>query len=147
MLALPFPDASFDTALSMQVLEHVREPWTAVSEMARILRPGGTAIVSVPFVYPFHSDPHDYFRYSEEGLKSLFERSGLKIILCGKYGGWWAVQGETFKQRFVSPYKKPHPRWKRRLMSAVEWICSALNRMAPPGIVYANVICVAQKPA
>jgi SAM-dependent methyltransferase len=147
VLAPPFPDASFDTALSMHVLEHVREPWTAITQMARILRPGGMAIVSVPFVYPHHADPHDYFRFSEDGIRSLFERAGMEIVLCSKFGGWWAVQGETFKQRFVSPYRGPHPRWKRRLKDVVEWICAAFNHLCLPGIVYANVICVARKPS
>lgn len=142
----PFKDASFDTVLCTQVLEHVKEPWTMVENIARILRPGGTAILTTPFMYPFHADPHDYFRYTEEGIRHLFERAGMEIEICTGYGGWWIVQSEIFKQRYASPYKRPHPWWKRRLVSAIESACRFLNRFAPPKVSYANVLCIAHKP-
>lgn len=144
-LAPPFQDESFDTVMSMHVLEHVREPWTMMKQIARILRPGGSAIVTAPFQYPYHADPHDYFRFSEEGMRSLMEGAGMRVELVSKFGGWWAMQGETIKQRFVSPYRRPHPWWKRRMMTAVETTCAALNCFFPPGIAYANVIGVARK--
>lgn len=146
VLRPPFADASFDTVVSTQVLEHVKEPWTMVEQMARVLRPGGTAIVTTPFMYPFHADPHDYFRYTEEGMRHLFERVGMQVELCSRYGGWWIVQSEIIKQKYVSPYRRPHPWWKRRLISVIETVCHALNRLHPPGVAYANVLCIARKP-
>ena len=61
---LPFPDGSFDTFISTDVLEHIREPVIAWSEMAWVLRPGGKLIVSVPFPYSLHEEPHDYHRHT-----------------------------------------------------------------------------------
>ena len=46
--ALEFPENSFDCAVALEVLEHVRQPWTFLSELARVLRPGGGLVISVP---------------------------------------------------------------------------------------------------
>jgi SAM-dependent methyltransferase len=54
--ALPFPDGSFDLVLSHEVLEHVRDDRLAMSEMARLLRPGGRVVVFAPNRgYPFET--------------------------------------------------------------------------------------------
>lgn len=45
---LPFPDESFDVVLSTEVIEHVRAPAVAVRELGRVLRPGGTLVVTTP---------------------------------------------------------------------------------------------------
>jgi len=50
---LSFPDASFDVALSSDVLEHVPEPYQAHREIRRVLKPGGSHIFTVPF-YPYY---------------------------------------------------------------------------------------------
>ena len=84
LLKLPFADNTFDTALSFQVLEHVKEPWTAAKEIARILRPGGTAIVTAPFVYPFHACPNDFYRWTKMGLRE--ELSAGKLQYLWKFG-------------------------------------------------------------
>jgi SAM-dependent methyltransferase len=53
---LPFPDSSFDLILSHEVLEHVADDRQAAAEMARVLRPGGRAVVFVPSRgYPFET--------------------------------------------------------------------------------------------
>jgi SAM-dependent methyltransferase len=53
---LPFPDSSFDLILSHEVLEHVVDDRQAAAEMARVLRPGGRAVVFVPSRgYPFET--------------------------------------------------------------------------------------------
>jgi SAM-dependent methyltransferase len=88
---LPFADASFDTVLCTEVLEHLREPGTAVSEAARVLRPGGHLIASIPFLYGIHEQPWDFGRFTEFGLRSLFEGHGLEPVHLFERGGSVAV--------------------------------------------------------
>jgi SAM-dependent methyltransferase len=83
---LPFHDATFDTVLSTEVLEHVSDPARCVVELNRVLRPGGTLILTTPFLYWIHEAPHDYFRYTPYGLKALIRRAGLdeaKLLVRG----------------------------------------------------------------
>ncbi len=90
---LPFDDASFDTVLNVQVLEHTPEPQQLVNEMARVLRPGGLLIVNVPFSFRLHEEPHDYFRYSPHGLRYMTERAGLDVIEIVPQGSIWSLLG------------------------------------------------------
>jgi SAM-dependent methyltransferase len=78
-LTFPFADHEFDTVLCSQVLEHVFEPDTFLSELHRILKPGGMLIVTVPFVWDEHEQPYDYARYSSFGLRHLFTKHGFVI--------------------------------------------------------------------
>lgn len=74
---LPFRDASVDTVVLLEVLEHLRRPDEALSEIARVLRPGGILLLTLPFLYPVHDAPHDYQRYTPFGLVREIESSGL----------------------------------------------------------------------
>jgi SAM-dependent methyltransferase len=70
--ALPYPDASFDVVLCTQVLEHVTDPALAVAELARVLTPGGVALLSTHGVFLYHPDPVDFWRWTGPGLEHLF---------------------------------------------------------------------------
>lgn len=69
---LPFKDNSFDGVLSLNVLEHVKDPFLCAREMARVMKPGGALYCVVPFLQPFHAFPHHYYNMSHEGLANLF---------------------------------------------------------------------------
>ena len=66
-------DGSIDCVITVSTLEHVRYPQRVMKEILRILKPGGVLYVSVPFVFPFHSDPHDNYRFSSDGVRILCE--------------------------------------------------------------------------
>ena len=70
---LPFADASFDAAVSIAVLEHVRDPFAAAAEIVRVLKPGGELLCCVPFLQPLHGFPHHYYNMTHTGLRNLFE--------------------------------------------------------------------------
>lgn len=84
---LPFADGHFDTIILSDVLEHVAEPQRLCAEMARILAPGGSVLLNVPFLYHLHEKPHDYYRYTDEGLRHLLRESGLSIVELTPIGG------------------------------------------------------------
>ncbi len=90
---LPFEDATFDTVLSIQVLEHTPRPRALVAEMARVLKPDGLLILLAPFQFRLHEQPHDYFRYSSHGLRHLCEEAGLSVTDIRAQGGLWSVIG------------------------------------------------------
>ncbi len=69
---LPVPDESFDMIVCSEVLEHLYDPARAVREMHRVLRPGGTVVLTTRFMFPVHDAPHDYFRFTPYGLAHLF---------------------------------------------------------------------------
>lgn len=54
-------------------------PDAFVGEIRRVVRVGGIAIISVPFVWDEHEQPHDFARYSSYGLRSLLERNGFEV--------------------------------------------------------------------
>ena len=68
---LPFQDGSYDVVLATEVLEHCHTPPRALSEMVRVLKSRGTLILTTRFVYPLHDIPHDYYRFTEYGLRHL----------------------------------------------------------------------------
>ncbi|MBY0340736.1 MAG: methyltransferase domain-containing protein [Rhodocyclaceae bacterium] len=76
----PFEDASFDAVLCNQVLEHVFTPIDFLSEIRRVLTPGGRLLLTVPFVWDEHEQPFDFARYSSFGLKYLLEQQGFKVV-------------------------------------------------------------------
>lgn len=76
--AIPLADGSVDTVLCTEVLEHVPDPEAVAREIARVLRPGGVALLTSPFAYPVH-DERDYFRYSPDGVATILRRQGLEI--------------------------------------------------------------------
>jgi SAM-dependent methyltransferase len=72
--ALGVAGESFDTILCTEVLEHLPEPQRAIDEMWRVLRPGGTLLLTTRFLFPIHDAPHDYFRFTKYGLRHLLRR-------------------------------------------------------------------------
>lgn len=139
------PDARFDTIISNQVMEHVRRPWVMVQEAARMLRSGGHAILTVPFLVPYHAHPSDYFRFTDQGMRSLCTDAGLDVLLCTAHGGLGAVLGEMLRHKCFSPYVG-QSRWVRLAGRITESACRKLNAITPPGRVYASVVCLSRKP-
>lgn len=76
----------FSGVLCSEVLEHVAEPWVALPEIRRVVRPGGLAIFTTLFAFPEHGFPDDYWRYTVSGLTRLLEKAGYTEVRA-EYGG------------------------------------------------------------
>ena len=88
---LPFIDASADTVVSFEVLEHLPEPDFFLHECYRILKPAGLLFMTVPFMWHVHEEPHDYFRYTQYGLQYLLEKNGFSEIVIDEKTGFWQM--------------------------------------------------------
>ncbi len=88
---LPFEDETADTIVSFQVLEHVKEPSFFISECYRVLNKDGAIFITVPFMWHLHEEPYDYYRFTEFGLRHIFETAGFKDIKISRYCGFWPV--------------------------------------------------------
>lgn len=71
------------------VLEHIRQPFQVMQEVFRVLKPGGYVLISVPFMQEQHGSPHDYFRYTVNGVRSIcaqFEEIEAGNSYTGPFG-------------------------------------------------------------
>jgi len=89
--ALPLVSSSIDACLNIVTLEHVREPGRAVSEISRVLRPGGRLLIIVPHEWEVHQQPHDYYRYTLHGLRYLIEQAGMEVVSLEPVGGFFRL--------------------------------------------------------
>lgn len=76
---LPFQDDAVDHALLLDVLEHIPDPERCLAEIFRVLKPGGTLTIQVPFMYPIHDAPLDFHRWTRFGLHRAADRAGFDI--------------------------------------------------------------------
>lgn len=84
----PLPDASCDTVFCCSVLEHARDPLSLMTDMRRILRTDGVAIICVPFIYYLHGAPYDYWRFTRFGLEELITSSGFSLVKMHTLGNY-----------------------------------------------------------
>jgi len=82
---LPYANESVSTIVCTEVLEHVFDIEGAVEEVYRVLRTDGYGYISIPFLYPFHTSPSDYRRWTHVGLKDLFHK--FEIVEIGVRSG------------------------------------------------------------
>lgn len=77
VLDIAQPDAALpepaDLLICCSVLEHVKRPWIAADSIERMVRPGGFVYVAVPWVWRYHPYPDDYWRFSFNGIRELFQ--------------------------------------------------------------------------
>lgn len=125
LLELPFPDQHFDAVVSLQVIEHLQRPREFVSEIARVLKPGGVLILSTPNRLTFSPDgirnPFHTVEFSPSELRATLETSLTVERLAGTFHGWRIAAGEvltrrSFPERLIST---PVPEWPARLHRAV----------------------------
>ena len=151
----PVRDAEFDVVLCTQVLEHVGDLELTVNELIRAVKPGGTVVISVPFMFGEHNSPHDYRRFSRHGIRRLFE-DRLEIVEITPQGalgssvgaivlGWTydALPRGGIRALAIAPLL---PLWL--LLCLVTNVLGLLvDRVDRTGLYYGNVLVHARRPA
>jgi SAM-dependent methyltransferase len=147
--------AAFDVLLCTQVLEHVADLEHTLSELRRVVRPGGRLVVAVPFAYNEHGTPHDYWRVSRHGVRLLLERDaevervirqgGVGTLICVSLLNWLEVTVAAsgplaFLRLAVLPV------WIA-FCAFVNGIGALLDRVDASGLFYINVLVVARRHA
>src|SRR5579884_3183808 len=90
--ALPFAGEIFGLILAVALLEHLAQPWLAIAEMFRVLRPGARVVGTVAFLEPFHDN--SFYHFSPLGLETALGGAGFEpeVIMC--IGGWNVVRAQ-----------------------------------------------------
>jgi ubiquinone/menaquinone biosynthesis C-methylase UbiE len=125
--AIPVPDASFDVILCTEVLEHVPEPISAVTEFGRILAPGGRLILTAPLGSGIHQEPyHFYGGYTPYWYEKYLAQAGFDTIdVTTNAGSLRHIAQETI--RFVQmtrPFAFKAP-WYAQLLWLPFWLLLA----------------------
>jgi SAM-dependent methyltransferase len=92
---LPFRDGAFDAAFCSQVLEHERDPAALLAELGRVVKAGGTLVLTAPHLSRLHDAPRDYYRFTAEGLRFLAEGAGFDAEDVTPCGGPLAFLGHN----------------------------------------------------
>ncbi|MGD0824364.1 MAG: class I SAM-dependent methyltransferase [Terriglobales bacterium] len=127
---MPLSDASMDVVMITQVLEHIPDPIAVIGEIRRVLKPGGTLLLSVPSIFPQHGSPGDYWRYMPQGLQWIL-RDFHNVTVKGEAGTVPSIF--LVINVYVDLLTSPWP-WLRRL---VEWTICPVNNLA--GLLAAKV--------
>lgn len=94
---IPVEDARFDYILFNQVMEHLPNPQKVLTELFRVLKPGGRIIYTGPLFYEEHEKPYDFFRYTQFGLRMLFTDAGFVINRLDWMEGYYSTLGYQLK--------------------------------------------------
>jgi len=127
---LPFADESFDAVLSLNVLEHVKDPFGAAREIMRVMKPGAELMAVAPFLQPLHGYPHHYYNMTARGLLHLFEPLAEKRTqIYGAMQPIWALNWLLHSYRAGLP---PQTADRFSRMTVAELLAEPLSLEADP---------------
>ncbi len=121
--SIPFPDESFDSVVSTQVLGDVFDVAKAVGEFYRVLRSGGAVLITEALFDTLHDEPHDYWRFTPHALRKLFEDAGFVVETLEQRGGYFSVMAQL-RIRYAIERHDIYRRWYRRWFSAYAQLCT-----------------------
>ena len=124
-MALPLKNDSVNLFISSSVIEHLPDPEKAVSELFRTIKPGGQVYAEIPFIGAYHMAPHDYQRYTINGIESLFNRHGFIIEKKGICSGPITALVLLFQFAIVGAIPWGPPQYIVRLI--LTWILHPLK--------------------
>jgi SAM-dependent methyltransferase len=98
----PIADGAFDAVISGQALEHDGMFWRTMTNVARVLRPGGHAILIVPSAGEVHRHPVDCYRFYPDSMAALAEWSNLQLVTTD-----WDLSGANQWRDLAGVFRKP----------------------------------------
>lgn len=128
--ALPVRHAVADAVLCIEVLQYVARPESAVAELARVLAPGGTAVISAPLLHRADA-PTDRHRFTEVRLRELVEGAGLKPLSVLPQGLFFTTLANFLRQAAAAVGRRPARYLAAAAVVPVAELLRALDRLAP----------------
>ena len=107
--ALPIKDATADLVLLAETIEHLEFPEKALAEAHRVLRPCGTLVLTVPFLFPVHADPHDFQRWAPEKFRRVLGGLGFQDVKVEPMGGLLPACFDIFEGYCQAHYLNGRP--------------------------------------
>jgi SAM-dependent methyltransferase len=138
---VPLADASIDTIISTQTLEHVYDFQLYVRECHRLLKPGGILILTVPMQWRVHEAPYDYWRFTRYGVSELMTRNDFTEIRITPCGGICALVGQI-----VNSHLDVHQRGSKMIYRIINCLALWLDRRFPDADETLLWMCLSQKP-
>ena len=124
--AFPMADASVDIVMALEVLEHMPAPQYLLDEAARVLRPGGHLVLTVPFMFGVH-DLRDYYRYTPLGLRTLLEPRGLSLTETVVRGGTFVAATGLVRNLILNAIVGRPKDWRARSRTKqLRWAVSTI---------------------
>ncbi len=127
---LPVESNCADTIVCLSVLEHLCEPQCLIDEAYRMMKPGATIILQVPWQWWIHEAPYDFFRYTPYGLRYMLEKAGFSNVevqpTCGFFSMWF-LKMNYFSLRFIKG-----PRLLRGIIKLCLMPCWYLGQATAP---------------
>jgi SAM-dependent methyltransferase len=153
---LPIRDGVADLVVATGLIEHVDDDRAVLSEVARVLRPGGLVHIELPFLQQYHEDPIDCRRFTVQGLERELRRVGLEPVHSGPHIGP-TVTMITLAAYYASLWFEGKSQASKAVSTGVFFACSALfwpfkfldsilvHKRSAHRLAF-GVFCTAQKP-
>lgn len=137
---IPVPESSFDVVICTEVLEHVPEPIEAIKEFSRILRSGGTLILTAPLCSLLHQEPyHFYGGYTPYWYQHFLSRNGFRVKEIQANGRFFSLFGQEARRfsALIDPRRLPRRLWLLFPIISAMWIITLpFNRVLFPVLGY-----------
>ena len=143
--AYDFKGQQFDTIVMAEILEHIHSPHLALENVHRVLKDSGRLILTVPFIFPIHDQPYDYYPYTRYGLAYLLRH--FRDVSITERNSWTEtidvlsarlIMDKNWPARILAPFLV--------LLALIKWpISFLLSRMIRTDFITSGYVVTARK--